>query len=115
MDVQEDIIIEEPITELSNLLKELVTVHHKHYKSDGNMEASEVLPVLSRISLKMEEMMKSSDTKLKNSSHVILDLRMYDEKLLSFQVCLIYVGLDAEVHNFLASIWDLVHYFLFNK
>lgn len=104
MDVQEDIIIEEPITELSKLLEELVTVHHKHYESDGNVEASEILPVLSRISLKMEEMMKSSDAKLKNSSHIILDLRLYDEKLLSFQVCWIYVGLDTEGHHFLASI-----------
>ena len=86
MDVQEDMIMEEPITEFSYLLDELVATNHTHYAEDGTVAASKVLPLLSKISLKIEDMMKSSDAMCKDINHITLDPSLYDEKLLSSQV-----------------------------
>lgn len=89
MDVEEEEIqLEEPITELQHLLEEVVAIHHKHPVVDSSLMASEVLPVLSKVSLKMEEMMKGFDAQLKNARHLIFDQRLYDDKLLPSQVCL---------------------------
>lgn len=87
MDVEEeDALLEEPITELRQLLEELVVICRSHPSCDSNPAASEVLPVLSKVSLKTEEMMKGFDAQLKNANHVVFDQRLYDEKLLSSQV-----------------------------
>ncbi|XP_050688141.1 uncharacterized protein LOC126981284 [Eriocheir sinensis] len=87
MDVEEEEMqLEEPITELKHLLEELVATHHKHPAGDSSLIASEVLPVLSKVSLKMEEMMKGFDAQLKNARHLIFDRRLYDEKLLPSQI-----------------------------
>lgn len=88
MDMQEEVLLEEPVTELKHLLEELVVTHHKHAAGDSNVAASEVLPVLSKVSLKMEEMTKGFDVQLKNAKHLVFDRRLYDEKLLSSQVFL---------------------------
>lgn len=89
MDIEEEeVLVEEPITELTHLLEELIVAHHKHPGEDSNMAASEVLSLLSRVSLKMEEMMKGFDVQLKNANHLVFDRHLYDEKLLSSQVSL---------------------------
>ena len=71
--IEEEITIEEPITELSYILNELI-------------DSTSVLPVLSRVSHKIEELMKTSDLKLKDSKHLILNPRFFNSKLVSYQV-----------------------------
>lgn len=87
-DEEEEVQIEEPINELKTLLEELVATHHSHPAGDGSTAtASEVLPLLSKVSLKIEEIMKGFDSQFKDAKHVVFDRRLYDEKLLSSQVC----------------------------
>lgn len=99
MDVEEDIVIEEPIAELAQILENLVTAHFNCCASDSNVAISEILPLLSKVSCKIEEMMKSSDARFKGASHIILDTRLYDEKLLAFQIVEhIFITLERLLH-----------------
>ncbi|XP_066939076.1 uncharacterized protein [Macrobrachium rosenbergii] len=73
INVEEEMVVEEPITELSNILNELP-------------DASVILPILSRISHKIEEITKASDLKMKNKNHLVLNPSMCNFKLVSYQV-----------------------------
>ncbi|XP_045112263.1 uncharacterized protein LOC123505167 [Portunus trituberculatus] len=99
VDEEEDIVMEEPIAELAQILESLVTAHFNHCASDSNKAASEILPLLSKVSCKIEEMMKGLDAKFQGTSHIVLDTRMYDENLLAFQV----------VEHFFVTLERLLH------
>ncbi|XP_045600459.1 uncharacterized protein [Procambarus clarkii] len=85
VDVQEEVIIEEPITELSNMLQDLVREATSSLDGD-KVSSSAVLPTLSRISQKIEEMMKFSDSRLKNIKYLTLDARKFNAKVVSYQI-----------------------------
>ncbi|KAK7068186.1 hypothetical protein SK128_013543 [Halocaridina rubra] len=70
---EEEIVSEEPLKELSCILQELVTT-------------SSVLPVLSHISKKIEEIMKPFDLKMKDHKYLILNVKMFNSKLIGYQV-----------------------------
>lgn len=86
MDVEEDVIIEEPLTELSSILEELVPSSGIH-SDDMAADASAVLPVLSRIAQKLEDMMKLYDTRQRDIKHLTLDVKAFNPKLIAYQVC----------------------------
>ncbi|XP_071528013.1 uncharacterized protein [Panulirus ornatus] len=78
-------VIEEPITELSNMLQELVN-HSSCSQGRDEASSSMVLPVLSQISQKIEEIMRISDSRLKNISYIIINVRTFNAKLITYQV-----------------------------
>ncbi|XP_064103249.1 uncharacterized protein LOC135213204 [Macrobrachium nipponense] len=84
INVEEEMVVEEPITELSNILNEL-------------LDASVILPILSRISHKIEEITKASDLKMKSKTHLVLNPRMCNFKLVSYQVIQEFVNIFEKV------------------
>ena len=88
IDEEEDSVLEEPIAELGQLLENLVSAHYSECASDSSGAASEILPLLSKVYSKVEEMMKSLDAKFQGSSYIILDKQLYDKNLIAFQVWL---------------------------
>lgn len=85
IDVKEDIIIEDPVTELSHQLQDLIKEATSCQDRDKT-SLSAMLPTLSRISHKIEEIMKLSDSKLRHIKYLSLDARKFNTKLVSYQV-----------------------------
>ncbi|XP_042231612.1 uncharacterized protein LOC121872690 isoform X1 [Homarus americanus] len=85
IDVTQDITVEEPIIELSTMLQELVDEATSN-QDESTATSPLVLPCLSRISGKIEEMMKLSDSMLKDVKYLTVDARKFNPKMVPYQV-----------------------------
>ncbi|XP_047485099.1 uncharacterized protein LOC125036506 [Penaeus chinensis] len=96
LDVEEDVIIEEPITELSNILEELVPSSGSS-SDNTTADASAILPVLSRIAQKLEDMMKLYDTRQRDVKHLTLDVKAFNPKMIAYQVIEKFTGIVEKI------------------
>ncbi|XP_076041036.1 uncharacterized protein LOC143025372 [Oratosquilla oratoria] len=84
---EEDIIMEEPLTELNQFLFDLRETYQKPSGSESGEDIySKVLPLLSKITKIIEEMLKTWDLRLQNSTFILLDCKRWKENVLPKQI-----------------------------
>lgn len=120
-DADDDVVMEEPITELDHMLYQLTGAWESETRNEKGDEMSNkpsgepgnevrnekkdemsnepsgepgnemrgestILPILSRVANKLEDMMKVGDTRLREAESLSLDVRAYDDRLQAYQV-----------------------------